>query len=333
LALMIEQSIVQTSELASATPGAEKFLAWGGLPYYPISKHYQKIFGEKVFKVPVSVAQSCPNRDGLKGMKTCIFCDVWGSAAYPDLREETLFDQIQKGMHRVKRRTNAEKFMVYFQAYTNTFSKTADIRKLFETAINYPGVIGFVIGTRPDCISDAVLDLWAEYSEKTFIAVELGAQSFDNKQLEWMKRGHTHEQTLKAVERIKANAPVDLGLHLIFGWPDETDADIVSAAKEISTLSVDNVKLHNLHVLKNTELETIYQAGNFRPLELDEYAKNVVLFLQHTRPNLPVHRLAALASRADELIAPAWVGNKMFVYQEIINEFKRQNAYQGQLYV
>lgn len=312
---------------------AEKFPAWGGLPYYPISKHYLKVFGERVYKVPVSVAQSCPNRDGYKGMKTCIFCDVWGSAAYPDLRDQSLTEQIQTGMHRVKRRTNATKFMVYFQAYTNTFAKTADIRNLFEVAINYPGVTGFVIGTRPDCISDAVMDLWAEYSEKTYIAIELGAQSFDDKQLSWMKRGHTHEQTLKAIERIKRALPVDLGLHLIFGWPGETDEQLIATAKEISNLPIDNVKLHNLHVLKNTELESIYRAGDYVPLSLEDYSKKVVTFLQHLKPTIPVHRLAALASRWDELVAPDWVNHKMYVYQQIVNEFKVKGAYQGQFWV
>lgn len=305
---------------------------WQGLPYFPISSFYRRVFGGKVYKIPVSTAQTCPNREGLKGMKTCIFCDEWGSAAYPELRQLELRKQIEESKNRVQSRTHAEKFLVYFQAYTNTFSKTQKLREQFEVACQVDDVVGLVVGTRPDCISDAVIDLWQEYSKKIFISVELGAQSFNNAQLRWMERGHTAEKTMWAIDKIKSKVDVDLGIHLIFGLPEETDQQIIETARQVSRMPVNNVKLHNLHVLKNTPLESLYGDGEFTPLTMEEYARRVILFVQHLDPRVAIHRLAAVASREAELIAPEWTGHKMMVYQYFIDRFYAEKAYQGQYF-
>ena len=305
---------------------------WQGLPYNPISQFYRRRFGSKVYKIPVSVAQSCPNREGFRGMKTCIFCDVWGSAAYPEVRDLKLKEQIESNRDRVKNRTNAAKFLVYFQAYTNSFTKTQNLREQFEIAARCADVVGFVVGTRPDCISDAVLDLWQEYNEKLFLSVELGAQSFDNAQLKWMERGHSAEKTIWAIERVKAQTSVDLGVHLMFGFPGETEQQLIDTAQTLNGLPIENVKLHNLHVLKNTPLADIYERGEFSPIEKAEYADRVISFLQHLRPDIAVHRLAVLSSRSDELIAPQWTSKKMEIYQYIIDRFRDQGAFQGQLF-
>ena len=305
---------------------------WQGLPYYPISQFYKNKFSEKVIKIPVSVAQSCPNREGIRGMKTCVFCDPWGAAAYPELREKALIAQIEVAKKRVARRSKANQYMIYFQAYTNTFSKTEVLRQHFDIASQVEGVVGFVVGTRPDCISAAVIDLWNEYSEKFFISVELGAQTLNEKQLQWMERGHTAEHTLRSIRRIQNSAQVDLGVHLMFGLPGETDQQLIDTARTLSEYKIDNVKLHNLHVLKNTPLEDLYRQGSFEPIELNEYSRRVTLFLQHLSPDIAVHRLAALSSRKEELIAPDWVSCKMATYQHMINFMKNQNAHQGQYF-
>ncbi len=310
--------------------GTKNSNSWQGLPYYPISQFYHRQFGQKVYKIPVSVFQTCPNREGLKGMKTCIFCDVWGSAAYPERRDMELKDQIGKTMGTIRKRFKAQKFLVYFQAYTNTFTRTTQLRKYFEVAVECEDVVGMVVATRPDCLSHAVLDLWNEYSKKTFLAVELGVQSFDDDQLLWMRRGHTCQQSIDAIYKIKRQCDVDLGLHLIFGFPGETKKDLVEAAKLVSSLSVDNVKLHNLHVLKGTPLGEQYLQGDFSPLGRKEYIDRTILFLQHLSPKIAVHRLAAVASRHEELMAPRWAKSKMETYQLFLDEFSRRNAYQGQ---
>lgn len=303
------------------------------LPYNPISQYYKKIFGEKVFKIPVSIADDCPNRRGLKDMKVCIFCDEHGSFAYPQNQQEKLKKQITLHRQKVAARFNAKKFVVYFQAYTSTFNQLQIVKDAFEIALAEPDVAGIVVGTRPDCLSDALLDLWRETSEKTFMSVEIGVQSFDNKQLEWMARGHTAEQSIRGIERIRKACPkVDLGIHLMFGWPGETRQDVVQSAEICNSLPINNVKLHNLHVLKNTPLAEMFFKNEFTPMEFDEYCDLVGAYLAHLSPDIYLHRLVALASRWDELIAPEWTRFKMTNYQKMIDYLVHNNINQGQLF-
>lgn len=306
--------------------------AWAGLPYYPISQFYAKKFSGKVYKIPVSVVDNCPNRMGLKGMETCVFCDVWGSAAKSESFDMNLAQQIEKYRADIGKKFNAKNFLVYFQAYTNTFTKLSSLEKNFVSALNYDFVKGLVIGTRPDCLSPAVLKLWQSYHEKSFVAVELGVQSFFDDQLRFLKRGHTRQQSLEAIHKIKDCTDVDLGVHLIFGLPGETREQIVETAALINQLPVNNVKLHHLHVLKHTPLEQIYQRGEFEPISRKEYAERVKLFLQHLSPRISIQRLAAFASRWDELVAPDWTRDKMGTHQFIIDHIRSDFSYQSQFY-
>lgn len=306
------------------------FNAWNGAPYHPIKQYYTQKFGHKVHKIPVSVVDDCPNRRGLKGMQTCVFCDVWGSAANAESLTMPLRAQIEKYKENLAKKHKVDSFLVYFQAYTNTFTKVSALRANFETALSYDFVKGLVIGTRPDCLSPAVMELWQEMHERSSVFVELGVQSFNEDQLLFMRRGHTAEASIKAIHKIAQNTSVDLGIHLIFGNPGETDEQIVETAKICNDLPITNVKLHNLHVLKQTPLEDMHARGEFTPIEFDLYAHRVELFLQHLDPRLAVHRLAAYSSRREELIAPAWTGNKMKTHQEIIDHMNHHQAYQGQ---
>ncbi|UOF02023.1 TIGR01212 family radical SAM protein [Bdellovibrio reynosensis] len=306
---------------------------WLGLPYHTISEHYNKLFGEKVYKVPVSVVDDCPNRRGLKGMQTCVFCDVWGSAANAESLSMELRTQIEKYQTQIGDRYKAKAFLIYFQAYTNTFTKVSALRHNFDVALSYPWVKGFTLGTRPDCLSKAVLDLWQEYHERSFVAVELGVQSFFNDQLEFMRRGHTAEASIEAVHKIANSTKVDLGIHLIFGNPGETDEHIIKTAEIVNTLPITNVKLHNLHVLKQTPLEEMYAKGEFTPIDRETYAHRVEVFLKHLSPKFAMHRLAAYSSRWDELIAPEWTKDKMGTHQYIIDHLRAQKAYQSQNFV
>ncbi|AHI06000.1 putative Fe-S oxidoreductase [Bdellovibrio bacteriovorus W] len=305
---------------------------WLGLPYHTIAEHYNKLFGEKVYKIPVAVVDDCPNRRGLKGMQTCVFCDVWGSAANAESLTMELRQQIETFHGRISKRYNAKAFLIYFQAYTNTFTKVSALRHNFDVALSYPWVKGFTVGTRPDCLSKSVLDLWQEYHEKSFVAVELGVQSFNDKQLEFMRRGHTAEDSIKAVHKIAESTKVDLGIHLIFGNPGETDEQIIETAKIVNDLPITNVKLHNLHVLTQTPLEEIYHRGEFDPIDFETYARRVELFIQHLNPRFALHRLAAFAPREEELVAPAWTGDKMRTHQGIIDYIRSHSAYQSQFF-
>lgn len=305
---------------------------WKGLPYYPISDFYKQRFGGKVYKIPVSVVDNCPNRMGLKGMQTCVFCDVWGSAANAESLSMELRQQIETYHAHISKKYNAEMFLVYFQAYTNTFTKLNTLRGNFTTALEFPYVKGFVVGTRPDCLSPAVIDLWNEFHQKSFVAVELGVQSFFDEQLIFLRRGHTAQQSLEAIKKITERTSVDLGIHLMFGLPGETREQIIETAHIVNSLPISNVKLHNLHVLKNTPLEEIYHRGEFEPMNREEYTERVRLFLKHLSPRVAIHRLAAFSSRWEELVAPAWTNNKMGTHQFIIDSLRQEHTYQSELF-
>lgn len=240
-----------------------------------------------------------------------------------------LSDQITRYQEIIRKKYKAEKFLVYFQAYTNTFTKISQLRENFETALEFPDVVGFVVGTRPDCLSQGVLDLWQEYHQKTFVAVELGVQSFFDDQLEFMRRGHSSLDSWKALLKISSTTSVDLGVHLMFGQPGETDADILLTAKLVNSLPIRNVKLHNLHVLRETPLEGLFQNGQFLPIERELYAQRVQLFLENIRPDIFVQRLAAYSSRWNELVAPAWTADKMGTHQFLIDFLRERQSYQS----
>jgi radical SAM protein (TIGR01212 family) len=300
------------------------------LPYHPISEQYRKLFGEKVYKIPISLAQTCPNRDGLKGMKTCVFCDEWGSAAYPEVREMGLREQFETNKRWITSRVNVAKFLVYLQAYTNTYAKIGQVESLLREASEIPDVVGVVLGTRPDCVSASVFDLCDRFDGRFRVLVELGVQSFSDAQLRWMERGHSVEKSLWAIRKFREKCPrVNLGIHLIFGLPGETLDDVVSAAEHCNELPIDNVKLHNLHVLKGTPLEAMYRRGEFVPLEREAYAERVAVFLDHLSPDIAVHRLTALSRRHEELIAPAWTAKKMESYQFVLDYMRARGSRQG----
>ena len=308
---------------------------WQGRRYYPISQYFKKQFGERAGKISVSVAESCPSRSTTSNnekIDTCIFCDEWGSAAYHLERDRDLLDQIHHNKNLVQRRLKTNKFLVYFQSYTNTLDKIATLEQRFETALAEDYIQGIVVGTRPDCLPERIYPLLDKFSQKSYLMIELGTQSFFNDHLEFLKRGHSGEKSVEAITNLAERTQVDIGIHLMFGLPNETDAQIIATAEKINSLPISNVKLHNLHVLKNTPLANMYRLGEFTPVDLDEYSDKVILFLRHLSPEVAVQRLAALSNRWDELIAPEWTRQKMQPIEFIENKMRKSNFLQGDLY-
>lgn len=304
---------------------------WNGLPYHAISVFYQKTFGERVYKIPVNIADTCPNRLGLKGMKTCIFCDEWGSSADNRIQDLPLQEQIDSVKAKLKGKfQNKKKHLVYFQAYTNTFLRFDVVKNSILQALADPDTAGVVIGTRPDCLSKSLLELWNEVSQKHFLAVELGVQSFRDDVLRFYERGHSVEDSLRAIRRIAELPRVNLGLHLMFGAPGENESDVIEAARRCNQLPIQNVKLHNLHVLKNTPLAELHAEKKFNPIDLETYTQWTSTFLQHLDPRIAVHRLSGYAPRWDELVAPAWTAHRMRVYQYMLDHFRAHRIVQGQ---
>ncbi len=307
-------------------------MRWQGRRYYPISQYFRQRFGERVAKISVSIAETCPNRSPNSSMEACIFCDEWGSAAYHLEKDRALLDQIRHNKTLVSRRLKCNQFLVYFQSYTNTLDKLKTLQQRFETALSEPYVNGLVVGTRPDCLPERIFPLLNDISQRRYILMEIGAQSFFNDQLDFLKRGHSAEKNIEAILKLHQRTGVDIGVHLIFGMPGETPQQLIETARIINQLPISNVKLHNLHVLSNTTLAEMYHRNEFVPDELDEYAEKVILFLRHLSPVIAVQRLAAIASRWDELIAPKWTGQKMAPLDYIENKMKIAGFFQGDLY-
>jgi radical SAM protein (TIGR01212 family) len=297
--------------------------------YYPISRYYQERFGCKVYKVSVSVAEGCPNRTPGGRLSPCIFCDDWGSAAYYLEREQPLQRQIRLNREKIRKRYGAGRFLVYFQSYTNTFDRTSRLGERFAAALAEDDVIGLVVGTRPDCLPGRLMPLLRETHAQSYLMVEVGVQCFSDAGLRFLNRGHDAACAVDAVRRLHGEAGVDVGVHLIFGLPGESDAEIVRTAERLNGLPVSNVKLHNLHVLRGTTLEQYYREGRFNPLELEEYARRVVLFLRHLSPGVAVQRLAAVANRWEELVAPLWTREKLRPTNYIEQCLAAEDARQG----
>lgn len=323
-------AIHETVALTATTLNTDS--SWRGRRYFPISQYFRRHFGGRTAKISVSIAESCPNRSANSQLEPCIFCDEWGSAAYHLEKDRELLDQIRFNKELVTRRRKSQHYLVYFQSYTNTLDKVKILRQRFETALSEPYVDGLVVGTRPDCLPERILPLLDEMSQRTYVLMEIGAQSFFNDQLEFLKRGHSAESNIDAILKLKQRTGVDIGVHLIFGMPSDSPQRLIETALIINQLPVSNVKLHNLHVLENTTLAEMYRNNTFQPDELDAYADKVILFLRHLSPAVAVQRLAAVASRWDELIAPKWTGQKMQPIEYIENKMRQAGYLQGDCY-
>lgn len=300
--------------------------------YHPISQHYRERFGCKVYKISVSLAQTCPNREGVRGMTVCVFCDQWGSAAYHEQAGRSLTDQVAHLRDRLRQRLKADKFLVYFQAFTHTYQRITHLQRLYEQALAEEDVVGIVVGTRPDCLPPAMVRQLGRLGRQAYVSVELGVQTLDDGQLDYLARGHDAACSLDAVERLRSEGEINICAHLMFGLPGETEAQLAATAATLSDAGIHGVKLHNLHVLRGTELERRFRAGQFAPIGLEEYAGRVCVFLEHLSPEVAVHRLSAVASRWEEVVAPAWVREKMRPAQRILAEMERRGLRQGDRY-
>lgn len=262
-------------------------------------------------------------------METCAFCDVWGSAANSESQTLPLRAQIETTKEMIRHKYKVQKFLVYFQAYTTTFQKIKTLEENFDVALSDNEIVGFVVGTRPDCLSTALIQMWQRFNEKSFVSVELGMQSLNEQTLKFYRRGHTAAQSLEAIRKIKNESSVDLGVHLIFGNPIESDEELIATAETLNDMKIQHVKLHHLHVLKKTTFEKEYSEKKFILPSLEEYCRRVGIFLSHLSPEIYVHRLAAYAPRWEELVAPAWTADKMRTHQTIVDYLNAHDLYQS----
>lgn len=309
--------------------GVQSFV-WGhDKRYNDFSTHFRNKFAERVQKVSVDAGFTCPNRDGLKGKGGCTYCDNRTfKPSYTNL-ENSVAKQIEEGIAFFSKKYDSMKFLAYFQAYTNTYAPLDDLKKLYEEALKQPKIVGLVISTRPDCVNDEILDYLAELSSKVYVMVEFGLESHLDKTLQSINRGHSFEDSVKALEATSKRG-INNCAHLILGLPGETHADWLEQAKVISQLPVNNLKLHQLQVHHKTVLEKQYLANpdNFHLFTVEEYTELVVDYLELLNPEIIVERFVSEAP-SKMVVAPKW-GLKNFEFvAKVEKRLKERDTWQG----
>ncbi len=299
----------------------------GGRRYYPFSRFLRQRFGAKVYRVTVDGGFTCPNVDGTVAVGGCVYCDNRSFSPNRRLPRTTIRAQVDRGVAILATRYGADRFLAYFQAATNTYAPVDKLRRLYDQALAHPQVIGLAVGTRPDCVPDDVLALLESYARDRYVCLELGLQSIHDRSLDWMNRGHHYPAFVDAVGRSQDRG-LDLCAHVILGLPGESTADMLASADALAALPVQGVKIHNLHVVKDTPLETMFRAGQVRMMEREEYVSVVCDFLERLPAEMVVHRLQGEAP-PEYLVAPAWCLDKPGVLRAIDAELECRDSWQG----
>ena len=298
-----------------------------GLRYHPLSHFFRRQFGRRVWKVSVDAGLTCPNVDGSVGHTGCIFCNQRSYTPSRPPGQASVTEQIHEGIRRLRRRSDVDRFVAYFQPATNTYAPVPRLRELWAEALDHAQLVGLIVGTRPDCVPNEVLDLLAEFSEQTWLSVEYGLQTIHASSLDWLGRGHDYAAFLDAVRRSRQRK-LRIGVHVILGLPSETQNDMAATARELARLEIDSVKLHNLYVARDTPLADMLAAGEVELPDRDQYAGYVVDFLERLPPECVIERLSS-DPVPEYLLAPTWCQDKSAVHRAIEGEFARRGTWQG----
>ena len=294
--------------------------------YNQFSEFLKNKFGAKVYKITLDAGFSCPNRDGTISHDGCIFCDDGGSFSQAHSNRLSVEEQVNIGAETLKKRFKAQKFMSYFQAFSNTYKPVSELEKIYKSSLCRDDIVGISIGTRPDCIDEEKLSLISSFTPDYYTWIEYGLQSVHDKTLQKINRGHDYACFLKAYEQTK-NRGINICLHVILNL-FETYGEMMETAQTIAKLEPDGVKIHMLCALEGTKLAELYQKGEIDFMSEDEYVKTVCDFLEYLPPTTTIHRLAGNGLRT-ELVAPRWIGKKLDCLNKIDREFLRRNSCQG----
>ena len=308
----------------------QQIFAWGtSRRFNDYSSFIKNKFGGRVQKISVNVGLSCPNRDGTKGTGGCIYCDNTAFTPAYCNAADNITEQLRKGREFFSRKYPDMRYIAYFQSYTNTYAPVETLEALYREAVS-DGIAGLIIGTRPDCINNELLDMLARINQIVPVAVELGMESTADRTLELINRHHTWADSVKAAEMCASHG-LQTGAHLILGLPGETEADFLEHAKRISALPLKTLKLHQLQIISGTPLAAICQKNPdfVRTFTLNDYIATVVRFLEHLSPDIVVERFVSV-SPAEKVIAPRWNRMKNFEIVALIDkELERQETWQG----
>lgn len=296
--------------------------------FYSANEYYKEIFGSKVYKIALNLGTTCPTRDGAKDTRGCIFCSNAGSGdfAFSDLeRAKNLVSQKIKG--------NDKKFLAYFQSFTNTYGKTHEGEKQlvekYKKVLEDDEIVGIVIGTRPDSISDWILGEIGKIAENHYVSIELGFQTANENTGKYIRRHFSNQDYLQAIQRIKSTSDkIHIVTHVIFGLPFESENDMLETVKFAVNAKTDGIKIALLHVLKNTDLATDFQQGKFSTMEKEEYFEILGKALAIIPKNVVIHRLTGDGPKS-LLISPLWTGNKKDVMNSMTRYFQENGIFQG----
>lgn len=295
--------------------------------YHTWNYHLREKFGSKVFKVSLNGGFSCPNKDGTKGFGGCSYCSGSGSgdfAGKPQLSITEQFESVKNDLHK---KWKEAKYIPYFQANTNTYAPLCVLKEKYEEALAQENVVGLSIATRADCLSDDVVDYLCDISKRTYLIVELGLQTIFDETGERINRGHSYQEFLDGYNKLKTHG-INICVHLIDGLPGETKEMMIESAKTVAKLEPHCIKLHLLHILKDTNIAKEYENGEFSLLTLEEYVDIIVSQLEYFSEETIIQRLTGDGGR-ESLIGPLWSLKKFVVLNEIDKEMIRRDTYQG----
>ena len=297
--------------------------------YHTQSYYLKQKFGQKVIKISLNCGFTCPNIDGTKGVGGCTYCSE-GSGEFAGSPQLSVAEQFEAVREKLREKWPEGLYIPYFQANTNTYGPLSKIKKMTEDALSLENTVGIAISTRPDCISDEVLDYLAELNSRTYLTVELGLQTVHDKTALAINRCHTYADFLRCYERlIKRN--INICVHLINGLPGEDFDMMMRSAEEMAALQLHSIKLHLLHIIKGTQMAAQYERGEFAALTLDEYVNIICAQLEIFPPELIIQRITGDGAH-DSLIAPKWSTDKLRVMNSIDKKLAADNSWQGKKY-
>ncbi len=295
--------------------------------YFTYDCYLKRRFGKKCVKIALDGGFTCPNIDGKISFGGCIYCSEKGSGDHTPSYTLPLPQQFEEGKKLISRKWKDVYYIPYFQAHTNTYAPLSVLKEKFEEALMLPETVGLSISTRPDCIKDECADYLAELSKRTYLTVELGLQSANDKTLKLINRGHTYQDFLDGYNKLQARG-INTCIHIINGLPGEDANDMMYTACEVAKLNPHALKIHLLYILKNTPLASMYKNGDFEALSRDEYVKLVCDQLEIIPKNTIIERVTGDGD-ANNLIAPLWSIKKTIVTNEIDKEFVKRGSFQG----
>lgn len=299
-------------------------------PYLSLNEYYRGLFGKKTAKISLDGGFTCPNRDGTLSTGGCIFCSVGGSGDFAEDATLSITQQIKNGKVQTQKKWPDACYIAYFQAFTNTYAPVEVLRAKYEEALAQPDIWGISTATRADCLGDDVLTLLQELSQKTNIWVELGLQTANERTAKFIRRGYNNEVFLESVRKLN-RLQIPVIAHVIIGLPGETLDDMLKTIDFLNRLPIQGIKLQLMHVLAHTDLATLYQRGDYTPLEKGEYLEILCNCISRLRPDIVIHRLTGDGDK-NTLLAPLWSLHKRDVLNSLHQLLKNKKIQQGNSY-